>query len=72
MTIKVNGKTFDTVNEACERLSISRPTLLAYISEGFFLEPKRHKQGKNKMVRYFTEDWYRHAEQAMAEAAKGV
>lgn len=58
MAIEIKGTTYDMVAEACKRLEISRPTLLKYISDGFFTEPPRHKQGRNKLVRYFPEEWY--------------
>jgi predicted site-specific integrase-resolvase len=58
MAIRIKGVDHDMVHEACERLGISRPTLLKYIKEGFFSEPPRHKQGRDKVVRYFPDSWY--------------
>lgn len=59
MPILISGETFDTMKEACERLQISRATMLRYLAEGFFSSPKRHKQGRNKLIRYFDDEWYR-------------
>jgi predicted site-specific integrase-resolvase len=62
MTIKIKGLEFDTMKEACERLSISRPTLIKYIDENFFTPPKIHKQGRSKRIRIFDDAWYRENE----------
>lgn len=59
MAIDIKGVLFDTMKEACERLEISRPTMLRYLEEGFFTQPRRHRQGKGKLVRLFDEDWYK-------------
>ncbi len=58
MPIVVNGSKFDTMSEACHRLGISRQTMLRCLKDAFFTEPKLHRQGREKMVRYFDNDWY--------------
>lgn len=58
MAIRIKNQDYDMVGEACDRLGISRPTLLKYIQEGFFSDPPRHRQGRDKSVRYFPEQWY--------------
>lgn len=57
MTITVDGRREDTVKEACDRLKISRNTLLDYIKRGIVDAPPTTKRGKTSF-RYFTEDWY--------------
>jgi predicted site-specific integrase-resolvase len=66
MTIKVKGNTFDTMAQACDRLGISRQTMLRYLEDGFFTEPKRHRQGRDKFVRYFDREWYELNESKLA------
>jgi predicted site-specific integrase-resolvase len=58
MTLTIKGKVFDTMKEACERLEISRPTMLRYLADGYFSPAKRHRQGRGKEIRYFDSDWY--------------
>jgi len=58
MTIKIRGVTYDTMKEACDRLKISRQTMLRYLADGYFSPPKTHRQGRQKIVRYFDDDWY--------------
>ena len=58
MPMKVADRSFDTMKDACQRLQISRPTMLRYLQEGFLTEPKRHRQGRGKKVRYFDDAWY--------------
>jgi predicted site-specific integrase-resolvase len=58
MSIKINGVAQDGMKEACERLGISRATVLRYLKEGYFSKPKRHRQGRGKTVRYFDAAWY--------------
>lgn len=71
MTIKVRGgQAFDTMKEACERLGISRPTMLRYLKEGFFAPPKIQPQGRGKDVRYFDDAWYADSEQRLADARR--
>lgn len=57
MAVDVEGKREDTVKEACERLGISRNTLLAYINKGIVEEPPTVKKGSTRF-RYFPESWY--------------
>jgi hypothetical protein len=54
MSIIIKGTSHDTVKQACERLEISRPTLLTYIKDGTFLSPPTQKKGRKIFVRYFT------------------
>jgi hypothetical protein len=58
MAIRIKGVVYDMMGEACDRLGISRPTLLKYIADGFFSAPPRHKQGRDKSVRFFPDSWY--------------
>lgn len=58
MAVKVNDILEDGMKEACERLNVSRSTLLRYIKEGIVTDPPRTKQGRTK-YRYFPEAWYR-------------
>lgn len=71
MPVTVAGQSYDSMKEACQRVGISRQTLLRYIADGFFTPPPRHKQGKNKTVRYFTEEWYAVNEAVLREARDG-
>lgn len=58
MAVNIKGQTYDTMKEACARLGISRATMLRYLDEGFFTEPRRHPQGRGKQIRIFDESWY--------------
>jgi predicted site-specific integrase-resolvase len=58
MSIKVKGQLYDGMKEACDRLGISRQTMLRYLAVRYFTAPKIHKQGKQKLVRYFDDAWY--------------
>ena len=58
MSVNVNNVVEDGMKEACERLGVSRSTLLRYIKEGIVSEPPRAKQGRTK-YRYFPEAWYK-------------
>jgi predicted site-specific integrase-resolvase len=55
--VKVGGQTFDSMKEACDKLDISRNTLLSYIADGTVSEPPTVKRGKTK-YRYFPKEWY--------------
>jgi len=71
MTIKINGIAHDGMQEASKRLGISRATLKRYIDNGFFTQPKWHRQGVKQKVRYFDEAWYRINEKKLkAERSK--
>lgn len=56
--IHIGSAKHDTMKEACERVGISRQTMLSCIRDGFFSEPPTKRQGRGKQVRYFTEEWY--------------
>ncbi len=56
------------MKEACLRLGISRATMLRYLKDGFFIQPKTHPQGKGKAVRYFDAAWYADSEKKLSEA----
>lgn len=58
MSIRIKDVEYDTMSEACERLEISRSTMLRYLSDEFFTQPPYIKQGRGKKIRYFTKDWY--------------
>jgi hypothetical protein len=68
MAVIIKGRTFDTMKEACNRLEISRPSMLRYLDQEFFTPPKIHRQGKGKAVRYFDDEWYTHNEPILARA----
>lgn len=57
MSVKVKGEAFDTVADACERMDISRNTLLSYIKQGLVSSPPTVRKGQTD-YRYFTEEWY--------------
>ena len=56
------------MKQACERLEISRMTMLRYLGDGFFTAPIQHRQGKNKKVRLFDDAWYAENEPRLREA----
>jgi predicted site-specific integrase-resolvase len=58
VVVSVRGVQFDTMKQACERLGISRMTMLRYLGDGFFTSPDIHRQGKGKKVRVFSDEWY--------------
>jgi hypothetical protein len=66
--IQTKTGAFDSMQDACARLGISRQTLLRYLADGFFSEAPRHKQGRSKFVRYFPESWYTENEPKLADA----
>ena len=57
MPVKVDDKAYDTMKEACQRLQISRNTLLSYLKEGIVSEAPTVKKGMTR-YRYFPEAWY--------------
>lgn len=57
MSIRVKNTEYDTVNDACRRLDISRNTLLSYISQGLIPSPPTARKGRT-LYRYFPEEWY--------------
>ncbi len=68
VSIQTKTGSFDSMQDACARLGISRQTLLRYLADGFFSEAPRHKQGRSKFVRYFPESWYTENEPKLADA----
>jgi len=64
MAIYRDGKKYDTMSEAAERLQISRSTIINYLRADIFPKPPRLRRGKQS-IRAFTEEWYREAEEIM-------